>query len=158
MSKILVAYFSPTGMTKSIAERIAKAANADIFEIVPKIPYTEADLEGLDEHSRSTQEARNRDLRPEILNKVENIEQYTTLFIGYPVWWFLPPTIINTFLESYNLVGKKIILFGTSSGSSIGKSINALRESAPKSIFICQQLINPKVSQNQLEEWVHNFI
>ncbi len=158
MSKILVAYFSPTGSTKKIAEQIAKAANADIFEIIPKIPYTEADLEGLDEHSRSTQEARNRDLRPEIKNKVEDMSKYTTLFIGYPVWWFLPPTIINTFLESYDLLGKKIILFGTSDGSSIGNSINELRNSAPKSIFITQQLINPKVSQNRLEEWVKHLI
>lgn len=158
MSKVLVAYFSPTGATKSVAEKIALAANADIFEIIPKIPYTEADLEGLDEHSRSTQEARNRDLRPEIKNKVEDMSKYTTLFIGYPVWWFLPPTIINTFLESYDLLGKRIILFGTSDGSSIGKSIAELRKSAPKSIFITQQLITPQVSQHRLEEWVKHLI
>ncbi len=157
MNKTLVAYFSPTGSTKSVAEKIAKAAKADLFEIVPAIPYTEADLEGFEKDSRATQEARNRELRPEIKNKVENMDDYSTLFIGFPIWWFLPPTIINTFLETYNLSGKKIILFGTSDGSSISNCIEELQKSAPNANFIIQKLIKPTTSLSMIEGWVQGI-
>lgn len=157
MAKTLVAFYSASGITKQIAKQIAKSANADIFEIIPKIPYTEADLDGWDENSRSTREARNRASRPEIENKVGDMSQYDTLFIGFPIWWFLAPTIIRTFLESYDLSGKKIILFGTSGGSGMGKSMDDLKLSAPNSEFLGQKLLNPPVSQDVVDSWVKSF-
>lgn len=157
MAKTLVAFYSASGITKQIAEKIAKSVKADIFEIIPKIPYTQADLDGWVENSRSTKEAKNRASRPAIENKVDNMPQYETLFIGFPIWWFLAPTIIKTFLESYDLSGKKIILFATSGGSGMGKSMGDLKLSAPKSVFLGQKLLNPPVSQDIIDNWVKSL-
>ncbi len=157
MSKTLVAFYSASGVTKQTAEKIAKSANADLFEIIPKIPYSEADLDGWDENARATKEAKNRNSRPEIKNKVENMGQYEAIFLGFPIWWFLAPTIIRTFLESYDLTGKKIILFGTSGGSGMGKSMDDLKQSAPNSEFLGQKLLNPPVSQDAADSWVKSF-
>ena len=120
MSKKLVAYFSASGVTAKVAETLAEAIGADIFEIEPKVPYTEADLNWMDKKARSTIEMNDPVSRPEIAIKRDNMKDYDTIFVGFPIWWYVAPTIINTFLESYDLTGKTIIPFATSGGSDIG--------------------------------------
>ena len=129
MSKKLVAYFSASGTTKKVAERLAKAAGADLFEIKPTIPYTSADLNWMDKESRSSVEMNDPDSRPEIAETMPNMADYDTVFIGFPIWWYIAPHIINTFLESYNLTGKTIVPFATSGGSDMGKTNERLAES-----------------------------
>ncbi len=132
MSKTLVAYFSASGVTKKSAEKIAQAANADIFEIEPSVLYTDADLDWRNKNSRSSVEMSDLSLRPAILKKVENMSQYDTVIIGFPIWWYTAPTIINTFIESYDLSGKKIALFATSGGTGIEKSVSDLKAGYPE--------------------------
>ena len=129
MSKKLVAYFSASGVTKKAAELLAKAAGADIYEITPKVPYTSADLNWMDKQSRSSVEMRDVSSRPEIADKNAKIENYDTIFLGFPIWWYVAPTIINTFLESYDFSGKTIVLFATSGGSRFGKAVDGLKSS-----------------------------
>ena len=120
MSKILVVYFSASGTTKQLAERLAKTMGADIHEICPEIPYTDADLNWMDKKSRSSVEMNDKTFRPAISDKVENMDQYDTIFLGFPIWWYVAPTIVNTFLEKYDLSGKTIIPFATSGSSGMG--------------------------------------
>lgn len=115
--KKLVAYFSASGVTEKTAERLAKAINADLFEIKPAVPYTEADLDWRDDKSRSTVEMKNPDFRPEIAKKLGNMSDYDEIFIGFPIWWYVAPTIIDTFVESYDFSGKTLVPFATSGGS-----------------------------------------
>lgn len=122
MSKILVAYFSASGVTKNAAEKLAKAANADLFEIKPVRPYTDADLDWTDKKSRSTVEMNDLSSRPEIANKCENMGSYDVVFVGFPIWWYVEPRIIDTFLESYDFSGKTVIPFATSGSSGLGKT------------------------------------
>ena len=129
MSKKLVAYFSASGVTAKVAETLAEAIGADIFEIEPKVPYTEADLNWMDKKARSTIEMNDPASRPEIAAKRDNMKDYNTIFVGFPIWWYVAPTIINTFLESYDLTGKTIIPFATSGGSDIGKTNERLAPS-----------------------------
>ena len=128
----LVAYFSATGTTKAAAEKLAEVVDADIHEIQPEQPYTDADLDWHNQQSRSSVEMKNKNSRPAIMNKVENMNQYTTVYIGYPIWWYIAPTIINTFVEQYNLEGKTVIPFFTSGGSEAGETMKYLTPSAPK--------------------------
>ncbi len=121
MGKKLVAYFSASGVTKRYAETLAKAADADLFEIKPSVPYTNDDLDWKNSKSRSSVEMKNPDSRPEIAEKLSNMDEYDTVFVGFPIWWYVAPTIINTFLESYDFSGKTIIPFATSGGSGLGK-------------------------------------
>ena len=125
--KILVAYFSASGVTKKAASLLAKAADADLFEIEPKIPYTGADLDWRNKESRSSLEMTDPSSRPEIKSRVENLSDYDAVFLGFPVWWYTAPTIVKTFLEAHDFTGKKIVLFATSGGSGLGKTENALR-------------------------------
>ena len=128
----LVAFFSATGTTKAAAEKLAQVVNADLHEIQPEQPYTDADLDWRDQQSRSSVEMKDKSSRPAIKNKVENMDQYTTVYIGYPIWWYIAPTIINTFVEQYNLEGKTVIPFFTSGGSGAGETMKYLTPSAPK--------------------------
>ncbi len=128
MKKSLVAYFSASGVTKELAEALSKVANANLFEIKPATPYTQADLDWTNKKSRSSIEMNNPNSRPEIANKVENMAQYDTVFIGFPIWWYVAPTIINTFLESYDFSGKTVIPFATSGGSEMGKTDEVLKK------------------------------
>ena len=128
----LVAYFSATGTTKAAAEKLAQAVDADLHEIQPEQPYTDADLDWRNQQSRSSMEMKDKSSRPAIKNKVENMDQYTTVYIGYPIWWYIAPTIINTFVEQYNLEGKTVIPFFTSGGSGAGETMKYLTPSAPK--------------------------
>ncbi len=127
-NKILVAYFSATGTTKALAEHAADVLGADLYEIVPKEPYTDADLDYGDDNSRSTKEMNDSSARPEIEGNVESMEQYTTVLLGYPIWWGRAPMILDTFIESYDFSGKTIVPFCTSGGSGIGSSAEELEE------------------------------
>lgn len=123
MSKILVAYFSATGTTADAAKRLADAVKGDLFEIRPAVPYTAADLDWTDKHSRSTLEMKDPASRPEVSSHVGNMDQYDTVFVGFPIWWYVAPTIINTFLDEYDFSGKTVIPFATSGGSGMGKTL-----------------------------------
>lgn len=160
MSKILVAYFTASGVTKGLAEKIAKASRADIYKIEPEIPYTDDDLDWRNPKSRSSIEMQETpEFRPAIsaATKVENIEQYEVLIIGFPIWWYVAPTIINTFLESYDLAGKKIVLFATSGMSGMGKTIEHLKPSAPGAEFVAERRFDADVSKNDIEKWVQEL-
>lgn len=123
--KVLVAFFSCSGVTKNVAQTIADAAGADLYEIKPKVPYTAADLNWMDKKSRSSVEMKDPSSRPAIEGKVTNMDEYDIVFLGFPIWWYVAPTIINTFLESYDFSEKTIILFATSGGSGFGKQLRS---------------------------------
>ena len=130
MSKKLVAYFSASGQTQTAAKKIAKLLNCDLYEIKPKVPYAPKDLNWQDDSSRSTIECKNRNSRPELGDKNANIANYDTILIGFPVWWYLAPNIILTFLESYDFTGKKIVVWGTSHSSGMGNTTEEIRKIA----------------------------
>ena len=142
MKKTLVAYFSASGVTERAAKEIAGAVEADLYEILPVQPYTDADLDWTDKKSRSTAEMNDPACRPEIAGTVENIEQYDTVFIGFPIWWYVEPRIVDTFLESYDFSGKTLIPFATSGGSGIGGAEKSLREHCPKANWKQGRLVN----------------
>ena len=145
MAKTLVAYFSATGRTAKAAELLADALGADIHEIQPKDPYTRADLNWLNKKSRSSVEMNNKSIRPEILESNVKIEEYKVVFLGFPIWWYVAPTIINTFLETHDFSGKKIILFATSGGSKVGKTVEELKNSVSADTEIIEgKLLNGK--------------
>lgn len=154
MSKKLVAYFSASGVTKAVAERLAEAAGADLYEIRPKVPYTSADLDWNDSTSRSSVEMRDKAFRPEIADKDAKAGDYDALFLGFPIWWYVAPTIVNTFLEAYDLSGKTIILFATSGGSGFGKTVENLKPSAPGAAIREGKLLNGRPSVAELKKWV----
>ena len=135
MSKRLVAYFSASGVTAKVAENLADAIGADIFEIQPEVPYTKADLNWMDKKSRSTIEMSDSTSRPAIAVKRDNMDEYDIIFVGFPIWWYIAPTIINTFLESHDFSGKKIVLFATSGGSGFGNTVKELQPSAPEAVI-----------------------
>ena len=154
MSKKLVAYFSASGVTAKVAETLAEAIGADIFEIEPKVPYTEADLNWMDKKARSTIEMSDPASRPEIAAKRDNMKDYDTLFVGFPIWWYVAPTIINTFLESYDLTGKTIIPFATSGGSDIGKTNERLTPSCKGAKLLNGKVFKHNVGHKELATWV----
>lgn len=131
MSKTLVAYFSATGATKRLAEAIADAAQADLFEIVPETPYTDADLNWQNSKSRSSIEMGDKAFRPAVASHVEDIDRYDTILVGFPIWWYVAPTIVNTFLEAYDLSGKTVVPFATSGMSLMGNTNAELEPSCP---------------------------
>lgn len=154
MSKKLVAYFSASGVTAKVADMLADAVGADIYEIRPEVPYTKADLNWMDKKSRSTIEMNDKASRPAIADKDAKIDQYDTIFVGFPIWWYRAPSIINTFLESYNFSGKKIILFATSGGSKFGKTVEELKVSVPATCEIIEgKLLNGKQTISSIREW-----
>ena len=152
-SSVLVAYFSAQGHTRSLAEKVAKATNGDLFEIEPEQPYTEADLDGWNDSARGTRESKDRSTRPGVKSHVDNFEKYDTIYLGFPIWWFSAPTIVNTFLEQYDTEGKVIIPFATSGGSPIGETEKDLRVSAPKAVFKQGKVMND-YSQEEVAEWI----
>ena len=153
MGKKLVAYFSASGTTKKVAEMVADSAEADLYEITPKEAYTSADLNWMDKKSRSSVEMSDKKIRPEITGEDAKIENYDEIFIGFPIWWYVAPTIINTFLEKYDFAGKKIILFATSGGSGFGNTVKELQPSAPDATFIEGKLLN-NTNKQEIENWV----
>lgn len=152
-SSVLVAYFSAQGHTKSLAEKIAKVTGGDLFEIVPEQPYTEEDLDGWNESARGTRESKDRSTRPKVKSRVENFEKYDTIYLGFPIWWYTAPTIVNTFLDSYDTAGKVIIPFATSGGSEIGETEKDLRVSAPKAVFKPGKVMN-NYSVEDVAGWI----
>jgi len=153
MSKTLVAYFSASGVTKSFAQRIVKLINADSYEITPAIPYTDADLDWTDKNSRSTVEMKDYSSRPAIAGKCMNIADYDTILLGFPIWWYIAPTIINTFLESYDFAGKTIVPFCTSGGSGVGETDKWLRESAPNAVWKPSKRFSTRESDDELKKY-----
>ena len=142
MSKTLVAYFSASGVTARTAKEIAEAVGGDLYEIRPAQPYTSVDLNWMDKKSRSTLEMNDPACRPAIAEPVEHMEQYDTVFVGFPIWWYVEPRIVDTFLESYDFSGKTVIPFATSGGSGIGKAEESLRAQCPKAGWKKGQLLN----------------
>lgn len=156
MSKKLIAYFSASGVTADVAARLAKVAGADLFEIKPEVPYTAADLDWTNKKSRSTIEMNDPASRPAIKEKLANMSDYDVIFVGFPIWWYVAPTIINTFLESYDFAGKTIVPFATSGGSGMGKTVAVLEKIAPKANFKPGKLLN-RASEADMENWVRSL-
>lgn len=154
MRKKLVAYFSATGRTAKVAKLLAEALGADIHEIQPKEPYTRADLNWMNKKSRSSVEMNNKTFRPEIIRSNVNLDKYAVVFLGFPIWWYVAPTIINTFLESADFSGKKIILFATSGGSKFGKTAEERKVSVSADTEIMAgKLLNGRQSIASVKAW-----
>ena len=154
MNKILVSYFSASGVTKNVAEKLKSMLNADIFEIEPVNPYTNADLDWTNKQSRSSIEMNDLTYRPEVKNKVSNMSEYDTVLIGFPVWWDLSPTIINTFIEENSLENKKVYVFATSGGSSVTGSLNALKNDYPNINFIDGKRLSSNIEKDEILNWI----
>ena len=154
--KKLVAYFSASGVTAKTAERLAKAIGADLFEIKPKVPYVEADLDWRDSNSRSTVEMKNPDSRPEIAEKLANMGDYDEIFIGFPIWWYVAPTIIDTFVESYDFTGKTLVPFATSGSSGMGKTVEILKKVCPAANWNEGKVVNG-MSDSELAAWANSI-
>lgn len=153
MSRTLVAYFSASGVTAKVAENLAETIGADIFCMEPEIPYTKSDLDWTNKKSRSSIEMNDPTSRPSIKDKRDNMGDYDTVFVGFPIWWYVAPTIINTFLESYDFSGKTIIPFATSGGSGMGK----LLPSCPGAKLIEGKVLSSKASKAELSDWIDSL-
>lgn len=158
MNSVLVAYFSAEGTTRAVAERLAEAIGADLFAIEPKIPYTAADLDWTNKKSRSSLEMNDPKSRPAVAGKVENMKDYRVIFLGFPVWWYREPSIINTFVESYNLAGKTIVPFCTSGGSPIGKADQNIQALAPEADVVQGKRFAAGVSASDLKAWASAWL
>lgn len=156
MAKTLVAYFSASGTTAKLAERLAAAVGGELYEIQPEIPYTDADLNWMDKQSRSSIEMNDKTFRPAVVGRVKNMEQYDTVFLGFPIWWYVAPTIINTFLEQYDLTGKKIIPFATSGSSGMGNTNKELAPSCPGAVLMQGKRFLANASEKELKEWAES--
>ena len=158
MSKTLVAYFSASGVTKKTAEKLAAAANADSFEIIPVQPYTDEDLDWTDKKSRSTIEMNDPSSRPAIAEKLENMGGYDIVFVGFPVWWYVEPRIIDTFLESHDFSGKTVVPFATSGGSGLGKTADNFRKILGKNVTVKNGRLLNRASESELRAFVAESI
>ena len=154
--KTLVAYFSASGVTRGVATQLAEVAGADLYEIVPEQIYTDADLDWRDSLSRSSVEMKDKTSRPAIKKTELKIDDYDTIYVGFPIWWYTCPTIINTFMEAYDFSGKTVIPFATSGGSTIEQACNDLKAAYPKANWKEGRLLN-NASKNDLEEWVKSL-
>ena len=157
MSRKLVAYFSASGVTAKVAENLSDALGADLFEIVPRVRYTKSDLDWRDKTSRSTIEMNDPSSRPEIESLRENVAEYDTIYVGFPIWWYVAPTIINTFLESYDFADKTIIPFATSGGSGMGKTNEKLEPSCPGATLKNGKVFSMNASRQELADWANQF-
>ena len=157
MAKVLVAYFSASGVTAGLAKKLSSVIGADLFEIKAEVPYTDADLDWTNKKSRSSVEMNDKAFRPAIANKVSDIEQYDTIFVAFPIWWYVAPTIINTFLEQYDLTGKTIVPVATSGGSGMGNTNKELANSCKGATFKDGKRFSAGVSESELKEWAESF-
>ena len=158
MSVNLVAYFSASGVTREVAQNLAKAANADIYEIKPAVPYSDADLNWMDKNARSTVEMKDRNSRPEMVDDDFSVDKYDTVYLGFPIWWYIAPTIVNTFLEKHDFSNKTIILFATSGGSRFGGSVENLKNSVSTTTKIIEgRLFNEHPTVEDLRKWVESL-
>lgn len=153
----LVAYFSATGTTAKAAKALANAVGGDLYEIKPAVPYTNADLNWMDKGSRSSVEMKDAHSRPALADTDAPVAGHDVIFLGFPVWWYVAPTILNTFLEAYDFTGKTIVLFATSGGSGLGKSAAGLRSSAPGAKIVDGKLLNGRLSEAELKAWVEGL-
>ncbi len=158
MAKALVAYFSASGVTKKLAENLAGAIGADTFEIIPEQIYTDADLNWQDQNSRSSVEMKDRSCRPAISSKVENMTQYDVVFIGFPVWWYREPSIIDTFAEEYDFAGKTIVPFATSGSSGIGESGTNIGNLAKDAHVLEGKRFSANASSDELKTWAEEYL
>lgn len=157
MSGKLVAFFSASGVTAALAQRLSRAAGADLFEIKPAVPYTSADLDWTNASSRSSVEMKNPASRPEIAEKLPSMSDYDVVFLGFPIWWYVAPTIINTFLESYDFSGKTIALFATSGGSPMGRTLEILRPLCNASVkWLPAKMLNG-ATDSDLNAWLKSL-
>ena len=154
--KTLVAYFSATGVTEAVAVNLAQVVGADLHKITPEQPYTDADLDWRNKQSRSSVEMADSTSRPAITDKLQNMAQYDTIYVGFPIWWYTAPTIINTFMESYDFSGKTVIPFATSGGSSITKACQDLKRTYPNVNWLPGRLLN-NVTDDQLKQWTDSL-
>lgn len=158
MSKKLVAYFTASGVTAAVAKTLAEAVVADLYEIKPEVPYVRADLNWNDKQARSTIEMNDQSFRPAIADKDANIAEYDVIFVGFPIWWYVAPTIINTFLESYDFSGKTIVPFATSGGSGFGKTMEKLRPSVSDTVIWREgKLLNGRLSKEAVNIWLESL-
>jgi len=158
MRKVLVAYFSASGATRKLAESLAEAVKADVFEIKPEKPYSKADLDWTNNSSRSTIEMNDHKSRPAIAEKLGNMDAYDTVFVGFPIWWYVAPRIVNTFLESYDFSGKTIVPFATSGSSGLGKTVELLRLScSDKVVWKEGKLLNSRADKKMLATWIESL-
>ena len=157
MSKTLVAYFSASGVTARAAKNLAKAAGADLYEILPTVPYTSADLDWNDKKSRSSLEMNDPSSRPELKDHAAPIAEHETIFLGFPIWWYTAPAIIKTFLEAYDFTGKRIVLFATSGGSGLGRTAEELADSCPGADIRNGKMLNRNFSEAELREWAERL-
>lgn len=155
--KILVAYFSASGVTAKAAWKLAEVSGADLYEIKPEIPYTRADLDWMDKKSRSSIEMNDPSSRPGIADRLPDMGKYDVIFVGFPIWWYVAPTIINTFLESYDFSGKTILPFATSGGSGMGKTNEGLEKSCPGAKLMAGKLLNG-VSDMEMKTWAESVL
>lgn len=153
----LVAYFSASSTTAKAAKALAKASGADLYEIKPAVPYTSTDLNWMDKRSRSSVEMNDKHSRPALADTDAPVAGYDVIFLGFPIWWYTAPTIINTFLESYDFTGKTVVLFATSGGSGLGRSAAGLRPSAPGARIVDGRLLNGRLSENELKSWIEKM-
>jgi len=158
MSRKLVAYFSASGVTAKLAETLSEAIGADLYAIEPEVPYTKADLNWMNQNSRSSVEMKDPASRPAIAGKRDNMDEYDTIFVGFPIWWYVAPTIINTFLESYDFTGKTIIPFATSGGSGMGKTNEKLQPSCPGAKLIEGKVWKKNAKGNELAAWAEELL
>ena len=157
MGKVLVAYFSATGTTAAAAKKLAEAAGADIYEIKPAVAYTKEDLNWMNKNSRSSVEMNDKSSRPALADTAADFSAYDTILLGFPIWWYIAPTIINTFLERYDFAGKKIVLFATSGGSGFGKAADSLKGSCPGATIMEGKLLNHMPDAPELKKWVESL-
>lgn len=157
MGKALVAYFSASGVTAKVAETLAEAIGADLFEIAPAVPYTKEDLNWMNKESRSSVEMHDPSFRPEMESKRDNMANYDAVFVGFPIWWYVAPTIINTFLESHDLAGKTVIPFATSGGSGMGATNEKLQPSCPNAKLLEGKIFKKSASRAELSDWVSSL-
>ena len=158
MGKALVAYFSAGGTTKKVAQRLAGSIGADLHEIAPKIPYTRADLDWQDRRSRSSVEMNDRSARPEIASRVPDMPQYDVVFVGFPVWWYREPSIIDTFMELYDFTGKTVIPFATSGGSPLGDSAKNMQALAKGAKVEAGRRFSAGASERELADWASRWL
>ena len=156
MSRKLVAYFSASGVTAKVAEKLSEAIGADLYAIEPEVPYTKADLDWMDKKSRSTIEMNNPASRPAIAGKRDNMNDYDTVFVGFPIWWYVAPTIVNTFLEGLDLKGKAVVPFATSGGSGMGKTNERLSPSCPGAKLVEGKVWKASASADDLAAWAES--
>lgn len=153
----LVAYFSATGTTARAAKTLAAAVGADLYEIRPAVPYTSADLNWMDKGSRSSREMQDKQSRPALADTDAPVAGHDVIFLGFPVWWYVAPTLLNTFLEAYDFTGKTIVLFATSGGSNLGKSAAGLRPSAPGAKIVDGRMLNGRLNEAELKAWAEGL-